>query len=163
MSAKSSPVGELLELHHAVKERKFGIVVAEWNAAITEKLLSGCREYLLMHNIPSENIIVKHVPGSFELPLAGQFLAEYAGVDAVICIGCLIKGETPHFEYISSAVSHEIMKLGTKYNIPFTFGVITVNTIEQAYDRTGGKWGNKGEEAALAALKLLSIKEELKP
>jgi 6,7-dimethyl-8-ribityllumazine synthase len=104
---------------------------------------------------------VKHVPGSFELTLGAQFLAEYDDLDAVICLGCVIQGETPHFTYICQGVTQGVTQLNMEYNIPFVFGVLTTNSQQQAIDRAGGKHGNKGDEAAVTAIKMAALQQEL--
>lgn len=139
---------------------KIGIVTAEWNEHITGALAEGALILLREHGIREENILSHLVPGSYELPLAAQWLLD-AGCDAVIAIGCLIKGETPHFEYISEAVSHGLMALNLKTSKPIAFGVITVLTEAQALDRAGGKHGNKGTEAAVTVLRMLQLKHAL--
>lgn len=152
----------LVSLHENVGKKKIGIVVASWHKSITDTLLQGAKDTILKSGITEDNILIQQVPGSFELPLGAQYLIEFAQCDAVICIGCLIKGETPHFHYISESVSIAMSQLQMRYNRPVSFGLLTVETLEQAQDRAGGKYGNKGEEAAQAALHMLSIKEELK-
>ena len=134
---------------------KVGIVVAEWNEEITLALLSGAKDFLLRSGIPAARIIEQPVPGSFELPLAAQRLAMKKDIAGVICIGCLVKGHTPHFDYISQAVSHGIMDVSLKFNKPVIFGVLTVNTMQQALERAGGKLGNKGEEAAATLMRMM--------
>ena len=136
---------------------KVGIVVSEWNDRITDSLFKGAEDCLIEHGIAKENILVKHVPGSFELPLGAKWLLEYADIDAVICIGCIIQGETRHFDFIAQAVADGIMKVGLKYSKPVIFSVLTCNTMEQAEDRAGGKHGNKGVEGAVSALKMLDL------
>ena len=137
--------------------KRIGIVVSEWNDRITDSLLNGAEECLIEHGIAKENILVKYVPGSFELPLGAEWLLKYASVDAVICIGCIIQGETRHFEFIAQAVANGIMNVGLKYSEPVIFSVLTCNTMEQAEDRAGGKHGNKGVEGAISALKMLTL------
>ncbi|MBX7225601.1 MAG: 6,7-dimethyl-8-ribityllumazine synthase [Chitinophagales bacterium] len=137
------------------KGKKIGIVVSEWNNHITYPLLKGAVETLLQHGVKEKNIPTIFVPGSFELPLGAQKIIEE--VDAVICIGCVIKGETKHDEYINHAVAEGIMKLNLKHNKPVIFGVLTPNNEQQAIDRAGGKHGNKGIEAAITALKMLKL------
>jgi 6,7-dimethyl-8-ribityllumazine synthase len=141
-------------------EMRFGIVVSDWNKVITWSLLDGAVKTLIKHGVTDKNIVVKHVPGSFELTLGAQFLAEYDDLDAVICLGCVIRGETPHFEYICQGVTHGITQLNLEYNLPFIFGVLTTNTQQQAADRAGGKLGNKGDEAAVTAIKMASLQRE---
>ena len=132
-----------------------------WNSEITLALLDGAVNTLKKHGASDNNIVVKHVPGSFELTLGGQFLAEYDDLDAIICLGCVIQGETPHFTYICQSVSYGITKLNLEYNIPFIFGVLTTLNIEQARDRAGGKLGNKGDEAAVTAIKMAALQREI--
>lgn len=142
-------------------EMRFGIVVSDWNREITQALLDGALKTLKKHGAADDNIVVKHVPGSFELTLGGQFLAEYDDLDAIICLGCVIQGETPHFTYICQSVAYGITKLNLEYNIPFIFGVLTTLNIEQARDRAGGKHGNKGDEAAVTAIKMAALQREI--
>ncbi len=137
---------------------KFGIVVAEWNPEVTFVLANGAVETLKKHGAKENNIIVKYVPGSFELPLGAQFLAEHGDVDAVIILGCVIQGETRHFDYICEGVTQGIKDLNLKYNKPFIFGLLTTNNQQQALDRAGGKHGNKGDEAAVTAIKMVDLK-----
>jgi 6,7-dimethyl-8-ribityllumazine synthase len=138
-------------------EMRFGIVVSDWNREVTWALLDGAVGTLRKHGATGKNIVVKHVPGSFELTLGAQFLAEYDDMDAIICIGCVIQGETPHFTYICQGVTQGITQLNMEYNIPFIFGVLTTNTQQQAIDRAGGKHGNKGDEAAITAIKMAAL------
>jgi len=139
---------------------KFGIVVADWNHEITWELLNGALRTLRKHGASKKNIIVSHVPGSFELTFGARHLAEYEDVDAVICLGCVIQGETPHFTYISQGVTQGITQLNLYYDIPFIFGVLTTDSRQQAADRAGGKNGNKGDEAAVTAIKMAVLKRE---
>lgn len=140
---------------------RFGIVVSDWNKDVTWCLLDGAVKTLKKNGATGKNIIIKHVPGSFELTLGAQFLAEYDDLDAVICLGCVIQGETPHFTYICQGVTQGITQLNMEYNIPFIFGVLTVNTQQQAIDRAGGKHGNKGDEAAVTAIKMAALQREM--
>jgi 6,7-dimethyl-8-ribityllumazine synthase len=142
-------------------DMRFGIVVAEWNSEITAALLDGAVSTLKKHGVKEKNIVVKHVPGSFELTLGAQFLAEYDDLDGVICLGCVIQGDTPHFTYICQGVTQGITQLNMEYNIPFIFGVLTTNDYQQAVDRAGGKHGNKGDEAAITAIKMAALQQEL--
>lgn len=139
-------------------EMKFGIVVSEWNIEITSTLLEGAVNTLKKHKAKEENIHIKYVPGSFELVLGAQYLAETFNPDAIICLGCVIQGETRHFDFICQGVTQGIMALNLKYNKPFIFGVLTTDTLEQASDRAGGKHGNKGDEAAVAAIKMVDLR-----
>lgn len=138
-------------------EKNFAIIVSEWNEDVTEALYHGAYSTLLQHGVQKENIIRKNVPGSFELTLGAQWMAEKENVDAVICLGCVIQGETKHFDFICDAVANGITNVGLKYNKPVIFGVLTPNTKKQALDRAGGKHGNKGDEAAITAIKMLGF------
>jgi len=140
-----------------LSKKSFAIVVAEWNEEITEPLYQGAFDALLKLGAKKKNIIRKNVPGSFELPLAAQWMAEKKEVDAVICLGCIIQGETAHFDYICQAVAYGVMKVNLKSNKPVAFGVLTTLNKKQAMDRAGGKYGNKGEEAALTVVKMLEL------
>jgi 6,7-dimethyl-8-ribityllumazine synthase len=142
-------------------EMRFGIVVSDWNSEVTWSLLEGAVDTLKRHGAKTKNIVVKHVPGSFELTLGAQFLAEYDDLDAVICLGCVIQGETPHFTYICQGVTQGITQLNMEYNIPFIFGVLTTLNQQQAVDRAGGKHGNKGDEAAVTAIKMAALQSEI--
>lgn len=133
---------------------KIGIVVSEWHPEITGALYLGAERILLDNRIKKENIIRKNVPGSFELPLGAQTLTDKT--KAVICLGCVIKGETGHYDFICNAVANGIMNVGLKANMPVAFGVLTTDTLEQAQARAGGKFGNKGEDSAFAVLKMLA-------
>ncbi len=141
---------------------KFGIVVSEWNGEITNALYQGAYKTLIKNGAKEKNIIVKTVPGSFELTSGAKFLAEYGKYDAVICIGCVIKGETPHFNYICNSVATGITELNLKYSVPFIFGVLTTDNIRQAEERAGGRYGNKGDEAAVAAIKMAALNNQMR-
>jgi len=139
--------------------KRIGITVSQWHTDITEPLLQGALAVLKKGGIKDKDIIIIQSPGSFELPLTAQWLINQSDADAVLCLGCIIKGETPHFDYISNAVANGVMNVGLAHNIPVIFGVLTTNTVQQAKERSGGKHGNKGSEAATAALELLEIKK----
>lgn len=138
---------------------KIAIVVAEWNEQITQGLLKGAYNTLLKHHVAKENIIIQYVPGSFELPLGAQTLLEKTTLDAVICLGSVIQGETKHFDFVCNATALGIKDVALKYNKPVIFGVLTDNTMQQAIDRSGGKHGNKGDEAAITALKMVAFQK----
>ncbi len=140
---------------------RIAVIVSEWNQAITEKLYHGCYNILLKHGTKTENIISVYVPGSYELPQAAQLLMESQELDAAICLGCIIKGDTRHDEYIASAVANGIMQVSIDYSTPVVFGVLTTDNEQQALDRAGGKHGNKGDEAAVTALKMAALREKL--
>ncbi len=136
-------------------EMRFGIIVTEWNNHITDKLLAGATSELQKHGVADSNITVKRVPGSFELIYAASQLAKFGHVNGIIIIGCVIRGDTPHFDYICQGVTQGVAELNAKGDIPVIFGLLTVNTPEQAEERAGGKLGNKGEEFALTAIKMV--------
>ncbi len=140
-----------------LSKKTFAVVVADWNEEITEPLFQGAYDALLKLGAKKKNIIRKNVPGSFELPLGAQWMADKKDIDAVICLGCIIQGETAHFDYICQAVAYGVMKVNLKSNKPVAFGVLTTLNKQQAIDRAGGKHGNKGEEAALTVVKMLEI------
>lgn len=141
---------------------KFGIVVAEWNQVITGALCDGAMKTLLRHGAKEKNILVKQVPGSFELTAGAKYFAEFTDVDAIICLGCVIQGETRHFDFICQGTTYGIIQLNLQYNTPVIFGVLTTNTQQQAADRAGGKHGNKGDEAAVTAIKMVALRNSLK-
>jgi len=138
-------------------EMKFGIVVSEWNANVTNALLQGAYDSLIQHGAKAENILVEHVPGSFELIFGSKQMIESTDVDAVIALGSVVRGGTPHFEYVCQGTTCGIAKLNTEYDIPVIFGLLTTNDMEQATDRAGGKHGNKGTEAAITAIKMVNF------
>ena len=140
---------------------RFAIVVSRFNEEITEGLLTGAREALSEAGIRDDAIRVFHVPGAFEIPLAAMRAAESGEFAAVICLGCLIKGETMHFEYIADAVSHGIMRAGMDTGVPITFGVLTTLTDAQAEERAASGHGNKGREAARAALEMARLLKQM--
>ena len=140
-----------------LSEKKIAIVVASWNEDITESLYEGAVHTLVTGGVKKNNIIRKNVPGSFELSLGGLWMAEEKGIDAVICLGCVIQGETPHFDYICQAVAYGITEAGLKTRKPVIFGVLTTLNKQQALERAGGKFGNKGEEAAITAMEMLAF------
>ena len=143
-------------------EFSVGIIVSEYNSDITFALRDACLKTLLAHNVSAENITVDYAPGAFELPVAAQSLYFGTQCDAVIVLGCVIKGDTDHDIYINQAVAQGIMNLGIELDMPFVFGLLTVNDHQQAVDRAGGKHGNKGTECAIAALKMLALQERHK-
>ena len=140
-----------------IGDKKFAIVISEWNEKVTEALYLGAESTLLREGARAENIIRKSVPGSFELTLGAQWMAQKKEVDAVICLGCVIQGETRHFDFICQAVALGISEVGLKFNKPVIFGVLTPDNEQQALDRAGGKHGNKGDEAAITAIKMLGF------
>ena len=135
----------------------FGIVVSEWNSDITNKLKDGAYNTLIRHGAKPENITVAYVPGSFELVYGAKRLAKSTKPDAIIGLGCVIRGETPHFDYICSGVTQGFANLNSQGDIPFIFGLLTNNTMQQSIDRAGGIHGNKGDESAITAIKMVNF------
>lgn len=137
---------------------KIAIAVAEWNAEITGSLYKGALETLLKNGVAEENILSIAVPGSFELTTAAEILLQkHKDLDAVVCLGCVIQGDTKHFDFICDAVANGITQVSIKHSKPVIFGVLTTNDLQQAIDRAGGKHGNKGDEAAITALKMAEL------
>ncbi len=145
----------------SAEDMRFGIVVAEWNREVTEALLEGAVRTLRSAGCPDLNIQIKYVPGAFELALGAQFFAEYTDVDAVIALGCVVQGDTRHFDYICQGVTQGITQLQIHWNMPIAFGVLTVNDMQQALDRCGGRLGNKGDEAAAAAIQMVKLQIDM--
>ncbi len=142
---------------------KIGVVVSEWNPTVTNALREGALFTLMDHGVMESNIAVHDVPGSFELPLGAAMLLDADDeLDGIICLGCVIQGETRHFDFISQAVANGAMRVGLDYEVPVVFGVLTCDTMEQALDRSGGKHGNKGVEAAYTVLKMIELQRKLK-
>ncbi|HNW91293.1 MAG TPA: 6,7-dimethyl-8-ribityllumazine synthase [bacterium] len=138
--------------------KKIGIVLSRFNDFIGARLLEGALDCLTRHGVDSANITVARVPGAFEIPLIAQRLAKSGKVQAVICLGAVIRGATPHFEYVAAEVTKGIAQASLATDVPITLGVITADTIEQAIERAGTKAGNKGWDAALAALEMANLK-----
>lgn len=145
----------------SAEELSFGIVVSQWNPTITHALYQGCYDTLIKHGAKEENIHTAQVPGSFELPLGAKLLYAHQKLDAIICLGCVIKGETRHNEYINIAVAHGLTSLSIASSKPFIFGVLTPDSEQQALDRAGGKHGNKGIEAAQTAIRMAHLRSEI--
>jgi 6,7-dimethyl-8-ribityllumazine synthase len=142
-------------------DRKFGIVVSRFNEFISKSLLSGALDSLKRHEAADENIDVAWVPGSFEIPLAASRLARSGRYDAVICLGAVIRGNTPHFDYVAAEVSKGVARVGLESGVPIAFGIITADTLEQAIDRAGAKAGNKGWQAALTAIEMSNLMQSM--
>ena len=145
----------------AADDMKFGIVVSEWNPEVTEALLKGAVRTLRNCGCAEHNILIKYVPGTFELALGAQFFAEYTDADAVIVLGCVIQGETRHFDFVCQGVTQGITQLMISWNMPVAFGVLTTENLQQAFDRAGGKHGNKGDEAAATAVKMVKLQSDM--
>jgi len=145
---------KILEGNLVGTDLKIGIVVSRFNAFITEKLLDGAEDALRRHGVDENDVTVMWVPGAFEMPLAAKKLADKGGFDAIITLGTVIRGATPHFEYVSSEVAKGVANISIQSGIPITFGVLTTEAIEQAIERAGTKAGNKGYEAAVGAIEM---------
>jgi 6,7-dimethyl-8-ribityllumazine synthase len=141
---------------------KIGIVVSEWNDHITLNLLEGAKKTLIDNGVLDKNIIIRFVPGAFELPLGVQTMFENTYIDGAIAIGCVIQGETKHFDFVCQGTTQGIMDLNLKYNLPVSFCLLTDNTEQQSLDRSGGKHGNKGVECAVALLKMIELQKSFK-
>lgn len=150
-------VGEL-----TVKKERFALVVSRTNEFITSKLLSGAVDELTRHGCAASQIVEVWAPGSFELPSVARALAKSGQYDAVICLGCVIRGHTPHFEYIASEVAKGVAQVGLETGMPILFGVITADTIEQAVERAGTKAGNRGADAARSAIEMVNLFSQIK-
>lgn len=138
-----------------------GIIAAEWNQDVTDSMLDGAVSTLTEHGVKAENIIIRRVPGTFELSTAADMMLMSSKPDAVICIGCVVQGETRHFDFICQAVAQGITNVGLKHDRPVIFSVLTCNTMQQALERAGGQHGNKGVEGAVAALKMIAFQHSL--
>ena len=152
---------KVLEGHLIAKGKKFGIVVSRFNSFLTQKLLDGAVDTLKRHGAGENDIEVAWVPGSFEIPYAAKKMAKDKKFNAVICLGVVIRGGTPHFEYIANEVAKGIANISLETGVPTIFGIITSDTLEQAIERSGTKQGNKGEAAALSAIEMANLFEVL--
>jgi 6,7-dimethyl-8-ribityllumazine synthase len=141
--------------------RKFGIVVSRFNEFVSEKLVEGALDTLMKHGVSEDDVSVVWVPGSFELPMMASRMASAGSYDGVICLGTIIRGDTPHFDYVASEAAKGVAKVGMDTQLPCIFGVITADTLEQAIDRAGTKSGNKGRDAAMAAIEMCSLYSKL--
>ena len=150
------------EAHLSAVEKKFGIVVSRFNEFISSKLLNGALSCLKKHQCHENNIDIVWVPGAFEIPLLAKRMAQTGRYDSIICLGTIIRGQTPHFNYVSAEVSKGIGTVSLETGIPVIFGVITTDNLEQAIERAGAKSGNKGEDAAMAAIEMANLLEEFK-
>ena len=142
-------------------DSRFAIVVSRWNSLVTDRLSAAAAQTLRRYGVADDRIVIAKVPGSYELPVVAEQLAASASIHAVICLGAVVQGDTDHDKYINSAVSSGLMSAAQRHRTPISFGVLTCNTMDQALDRAGGKAGNKGEEAALAAIETLSVLQQI--
>ena len=136
---------------------RFAIVAARFNALVTESLLAGCRDTLARHGVPDDRVDVAWVPGSFEIPLIAKKLASTGGYLAVICLGCVIRGETAHFDHVAGQAASGVMHAALATDVPVIFGILTTDSVEQALNRAGLKAGNKGADAAMAAIEMVNL------
>ena len=141
--------------------RRFGIVVSRFNDFITSRLVDGAIDAITRHGGDAESVTVVHVPGAFEVPAAARALAEKGGVDAVIGLGCVIRGHTPHFEYVAGEAARGLGWVALHTGVPTAFGILTTDTLEQAIERAGSKAGNKGAEAALSAIEMIGVLQQI--
>jgi 6,7-dimethyl-8-ribityllumazine synthase len=143
------------------KGLRFAIVVSRFNEVVTQKLLEGALDCLIRHDVQEEDIDVLWTPGSFEIPVTAKKLASSGKYDAIICLGCLIRGDTPHFDFLSAEVTKGVAQVALEYSLPVAFGILTADTLEQAIERSGAKQGNKGFQAALSALEMANLFKEM--
>ncbi len=161
MSSKDKSLSSKTKSSKKLGDKSIGIVWSRWNEDITIPLKDGCIKTLTKNGLNKDNLILIEVPGAFELPYGAKLLLGQQKVDAVICIGCVIKGETKHDEYINQTVAQSISMLGLSAGKPVIYGVLTPNDKQQALDRAGGKYGNKGDEAAITAIEMIYLSEQL--
>ncbi len=155
-------MSKVIEGSLIAKGRKFGIIASRFNDFMTKELVSGCSDTLLRHGVLDQDLTISWVPGAFEIPLVAQKMAKTKSYDAIICLGTVIRGATPHFDYIASEVAKGIAKASSDSGIPVIFGIITADTIEQAVERAGSKDGNKGRDAALSGIEMVNLLEKIK-
>lgn len=141
----------------AAPSGRFAVVAARFNSLVTEALLAGCKDALARHGVAEDNVDVAWVPGSFEIPVVARALAESSKYSAVICLGCVIRGETGHYDHVAGQAAAGVMAAGVQTGVPVIFGVLTTDTVEQALNRSGLKAGNKGAESALAAIEMVNL------
>jgi len=145
----------------STENMRFGVVVSEWNPQVTERLLDGVYATFQKAGVTPDQIVIQHVPGSFELVYGAKLLAEKCSVDAVIVLGAVVRGGTPHFDYVCQGVTQGVIQLNVSQEVPIIFGLLTTDTMQQAEDRAGGIHGNKGDEAAITAIKMVHLKRSL--
>lgn len=155
-------MAKVIEGKLIAKGQTFGLVASRFNDFMTKELVSGCIDTLIRHGAEDKNITVAWVPGAFEVPLVAQKMAKTKSFDALICLGTVIRGATPHFDYIAAEVAKGVAKVALDNNLPAIFGIITADSIEQAVERAGSKDGNKGRDAALSAIEMINLSGQLK-
>ena len=152
---------KVVEGNLIAKDKKFGIIASRFNDFITKELIAGCTDTLIRHGVEERDLVITWVPGAFEIPMIAQRMSKSKSYDALICLGTVIRGSTPHFDYIASEVAKGIAKVSLDSGLPVTFGIITADTIEQAVERAGTKEGNKGRDAAISAIEMANLLENL--
>ena len=155
-------MAKIIEGNLIAKGKKFAIIASRFNDFVTKELISGCLDTLIRHGASDEDLVVTWVPGAFEVPTVAQRMAKSKAYDALICLGVIIRGSTPHFEYIASEAAKGIARVSQDTGLPVIFGIITADTIEQAIERAGAKEGNKGRDAALNAIEMVNLLAQLK-
>jgi 6,7-dimethyl-8-ribityllumazine synthase len=155
-------MAKVIEGNLIVKGKTFGLIASRFNDFMTKELVSGCCDTLVRHGAAESDIVVTWVPGAFELPLVAQKMAKSGKFDALICLGTVIRGSTPHFDYVAAEAAKGVAKVSLDTGLPVIFGVITADTIEQAVERSGSKDGNKGKDAALSAIEMVNILGQIK-
>jgi 6,7-dimethyl-8-ribityllumazine synthase len=153
---------KVIEGNLIAKGKKFCIVASRFNDFITKELICGCQDALTRHGVANEDLTIAWVPGAFEIPTVAQRLVKSKSYDAIICLGTVIRGSTPHFEYISSEVAKGVARVSLDSGMPVIFGIITADTIEQAIERAGTKDGNKGRDAAISAIEMVNLLDKVK-
>lgn len=154
-------MGAVISADLLAGDHRFAIVVARWNDFIVAKLIEGAKDSIVRHGGNAENITTVYVPGSFEIPLIAKKVADSGSYDALICLGCVIRGQTAHFDFVAGEAAKGIAQVSLSSGVPIGFGIVTADTLEQAVDRAGGKHGNKGSEAALAAIEMVNVLKAL--
>jgi 6,7-dimethyl-8-ribityllumazine synthase len=142
---------------------RFAIIVGRFNALVTESLLAGCKDAFVRHGVPADLLDIVWVPGSFEIPLVARKLAASGRYTGVVCLGCVIRGETAHFDHVAGQAAAGVMQAGLATGVPVIFGILTTDSVEQALNRAGLKGGNKGADAALAAIEMVNLLSRLEP
>ena len=155
-------MAKVIEGNLIVKGKKFGIIASRFNDFMTKQLVSGCMDTLVRHGADDNDLTIVWVPGAFEIPAVAGKMAQTKAYDAVICLGTVIRGQTPHFDFVASEAAKGIAKVAQDSGIPVIFGVITADTIEQAIERSGTKDGNKGKDAALSAIEMINVMSQIK-
>ena len=162
LAKRRDPMVKIIEGNLIAKGKKFGIIVSRFNDFITKELVSGCTDTLKRHGVSTDDITIVWVPGAFEIPTAAVRMAKLKSYDAVICLGTVIRGATPHFDFVASEVAKGVAKVSMDSGLPVIFGVITADTIEQAIERAGTKDGNKGKDAAISAIEMANVIDQIK-